>query len=124
VIRDWLIIGSRLFVRLLGRLIAVGRLLIGLGCVVVGFHSRAPFLGFRQINNSLHRANAGSGLGLLGLLAHCDSVVVESLPLSAGSVDAELSSLLPDAEALVDSVLIVISNDPAQLIGFSGAELE
>jgi hypothetical protein len=31
---------------------------------------------------------------------------------------------LPDPESLVDSVLTVISNEPAQLIGFSGAELE
>jgi hypothetical protein len=56
--------------------------------------------------------------------AYCDSAAVES-PLSAVESPVPVSSLpLPDPESLVDSVLTVISNEPAQLIGFSGAELE
>ncbi len=52
------------------------------------------------------------------------SVVVSLALLSPVSLLAVLSSLPPDPESLVDSVLTVISNEPAQLIGFSGAELE
>src|SRR5215831_514761 len=36
----------------------------------------------------------------------------------------ESSLLLPDSESLADSLFTVMSKEPAQLIGFCGAELE
>jgi len=45
-------------------------------------------------------------------------------PESRGKMRGRLSSDLSNPESPVYSLLTVMSNEPAQLIGFSGAELE
>jgi hypothetical protein len=59
-----------------------------------------------------------------GRAIYDDPAGVES-PLALVESLVFVVSLLPlELESLVDSVLIVMSNEPAQLIGFSGAEGE
>jgi len=58
------------------------------------------------------------------VLNYWDSSVVEASLSAVELVVVVLSLLLAEAESLVDSVLMVMSNEPAQFIGFSGADGE